>query len=166
MIKTFEQFINESSYFDVTLIEREVDCGTITEKEFVDFMLDDIKQAQEQYVSLSGSTEDDIYSYEFKVDPTSMFAGPGIHTTEGDDIMIEDIIRAYNKNKNAKYFKVAKGWKLTYTTEKSKNNKRVFGGYIKLILDDSVQNQFAEDKKNLENDIHRFYSNSRYNKYD
>ena len=166
MIKTFEQFINEGFYFDVTLIEREVDCGTITEKEFVDFMLDDIKQAQEQYVSLSGRTEDDIYSYEFKVDPTSMFAGPEIRATEGDDIMIKDIIRAFNKNNNAKYFKVAKGWKLTYTTEQSKNNKCLFGGYIKLIFDNSIQNQFDEDKKNLENDVHRFYRDSRYNKYD
>ena len=166
MIKTFEQFINESVYYDVTLIEREVDCSGLTEKEFVDLMSIDIKHAQEQYVSLSGRTEEDIYTYGFKVDPTSQFAGPEIHTTKGDDIMVKDIVYAFNKNKNEKYFKVAKGWRLTYTTEKNRNNKCIFGGYIKLILDDSIQKQYDEDKNNLERDIHRFYSNSSYNKYD
>lgn len=164
MIKKFEEFINESSqYIWVDLIEREVDCSKITEQEFVEFILNDVAAAVREYASLTSGKYGDITYFDIQVDPSSMFAGSTIYADDEDE---DNIVRIFNKIHNSKYFKLAKGWKITYMTPNDGKYKNSFGAKIKLTFDEAIQKEYNDEEKRRDDDVHRFYQKSKYNKYD
>lgn len=162
MIKTFEDFVNEKyiapEYFWVTLKSRSVDCGNLTEDEFVHFMLNDIKDAADEYESITGG--DDISFFDFDVFPNENgISGSCILEPDDDEKKMRSCFRSI---KQSKYFDKAKGWEFTYETSDKVRKKYSFRPQIKLILDDNTQREFDKEEKDLADDIARFYSNCRY----
>jgi hypothetical protein len=164
MIKTFEQFINESyKYIWVTLSEREVDCSKLTEQEFADFILNDMNEAVLKYRSLTKGQYSDISFFDFDVDPSPMSDKGCVVHTDDDEERIKKVFRDIH---NSKYFKLAKGWKFTYETRDDNKYRDSFRPKIKLIFDDVTQKEYNDEEKRVIDDIHRFYKDSKYNKYD
>lgn len=160
MIKTFEDFVNEKyiapEYFWVTLKSRSVDCGNLTEDEFVHFMLNDIKDAADEYESISGG--DDISFFDFDGFPNENGVSCILHPDD-DEKTMRSCFRVF---KQSKYFNKAKGWEFTYQTSDKVRKKYSFRPEIKLILDDNTQREFDKEAKDLADYNARFYGNCRY----
>lgn len=78
-----------------------------------------------------------------------------------NDLTFEKLLRCFNEVKDNKYFKQAKGWKLTY--EASENSYRCsFRPQIKLIVNDEVAAQMKKDEDDLTTAVNKFYENCHY----
>lgn len=152
-----------SNYFWVSLVKREVDCSKLTEQEFIELILNDIKVASDEYSSLTNGR--DISFFDLDVEPyKNGISGSCVLRTE--DINEEKVRRCFEEIKDKKYFQLAKGWEFCYETKKTDNEDykyySCFRPQIKLIFDEDVQKQYEKDEKDLADDIARFYSDCRY----
>ena len=148
-----------SNYFWVSLVKREVECSKLTEQEFIEFILEDIKVASDEYSSLTNGR--DISFFDLDVEPyRNGISGSCILSTEG--INEEKVRKCFEEIKDKKYFQLAKGWDFCYETREDNNYKSSFRPEIKLIFDEDIQKQYEKDEKDLADDIARFYADCKY----
>ena len=152
-----------SNYFWVSLVKREVECSKLTEQEFIEFILNDIKVASDEYLSLTNGR--DISFFDLDVEPYSNgISGSCILRTK--DINEEKVRSCFKYIKDKKYFLNAKGWEFCYETSETDNENykyySCFRPQIKLLFDEDVQKQYEKDVKDLADDISRFYATCRY----
>ena len=148
-----------SNYFWVSLVKREVECSKLTEQEFIEFILNDIKVASDEYSSLTNGR--DISFFDLDVEPyRNGISGSCILRTE--DINEEKARSCFKYIKDNKYFQLAKGWDFCYETREGNNYKSSFRPEIKLLFDPEVEQQYKNDEKKLADDISRFYADCRY----
>ena len=76
-------------------------------------------------------------------------------------LTFESLERCFEAVKNNKYFKVAKGWELTYTSDEN-SYASAFRPEVKLIVDENVEAAMKKEAKDLADDVARFYANCRY----
>lgn len=147
-----------SNYFWVSLVKREVECSKLTEQEFIEFILNDIKIASDEYMSLTNGC--DISFFDLDVEPyKNGISGSCILDTDTDE---EKARSCFKEIKDKKYFLLAKGWEFRYQTREGNNYKSSFRPEINLIFDEEIQNQYEKDEKDLADDIARFYADCRY----
>lgn len=148
-----------ANYFWVSLTTREVECSKLTEQEFVNLILDDIKSASTHYEKLTNGG--DISFFDLDVEPyRNGISGSCVLRTEG--INEEKVRSCFKEIKDKKYFLLAKGWEFRYKTSEDSNYESCFRPEIKLLFDPEVEQQYKNDEKNLADDIARFYANCRY----
>lgn len=147
-----------ANYFWVSLTTREVECSKLTEQEFVNLILDDIKSASTHYEKLTNG--DDYIFFDLDVEPyRNGISYSCILDTESDE---EKARSCFKEIKDKKYFQLAKGWEFRYETSESCNYKSSFRPEIKLLFDPEVEQQYKDDEKKLADDIARFYADCRY----
>ena len=147
-----------SNYFWVSLVKREVDCSKLTEQEFIEFILNDIKVASDEYSSLTNGG--DISFFDLDVEPyRNGISGSCVLYTDADE---EKVRSCFKEIKDKKYFLLAKGWEFRYETREGNNYESSFRPEINLIFDEDIQKQYEKDEKDLADDIARFYSDCRY----
>jgi hypothetical protein len=147
-----------ANYFWVTLTTREVECSKLTEQEFIEFILEDIKVASDEYSSLTNGG--DISFFDLDVEPyRNGISYSCILDTNADE---EKARSCFKEIKDKKYFQLAKGWEFCYETSEGDNYKSCFRPEIKLIFDPEVEQQYKNDEKKLADDIARFYADCRY----
>ena len=102
----------------------------------------------------------DLSFFDFKVNPGDMGISDNcILSYKG--LTSEKLHRCFEKIKDNKYFKKAKGWKLTY--ECSENSYCVsFRPQIKLIVDSETEAQMKHDEEVLTNAVNEFYKGCQY----
>ncbi len=147
-----------SKYFWVSLTTREVECSKLTEQEFIEFILEDIKVASEEYSSL---TNGDNYIF-FDLDVEPYRNGISYSCILDTDANEEKARSCFKEIKDKKYFLLAKGWEFRYETSEGSNYKSSFRPEIKLLFEEDVQKQYEKDEKDLADDIARFYADCRY----
>ena len=147
-----------NNYFWVSIIKREVECSKLTEQEFIEFILEDIKVASDEYSSLTNGR--DISFFDLDVEPyRNNISGSCVLNTDTDE---EKARSCFKEIKDKKYFQLAKGWEFCYETIEGNNYKSSFRPQIKLLFDEDVQKQYEKDEKDLADDIARFYADCRY----
>lgn len=147
-----------SNYFWVTLTTREVECSKLTEQDFIEFILEDIKVASDEYSSLTNGG--DISFFDLDVEPyRNGISGSCVLGTDTDEEKARSCFKEIN---DKKYFQLAKGWEFCYETREGNNYESCFRPEIKLLFDEDIQKQYEKDEKDLADDITRFYSNCRY----
>lgn len=147
-----------ANYFWQSLTTREVECSKLTEQEFVNLILDDIKSASTHYEKLTNG--DNYIFFDLDVEPyQNGISSSCILDTDTDE---EKARSCFKEIKDKKYFLLAKGWEFRYETREGNNYKSSFRPEIKLIFDPEVEQQYKNDEKKLADDIARFYADCRY----
>lgn len=147
-----------ANYFWQSLVTREVECSKLTEQEFVNLILEDLKSASANYEKLTNG--EDISFFDLDVEPyRNGISYSCILDTDADE---EKARRCFDEIKDKKYFLLAKGWEFCYETKEEYNYKSCSRPEIKLLFDPEVEQQYKNDEKNLADDIARFYANCRY----
>lgn len=147
-----------ANYFWVSLTTREVECSKLTEQEFIEFILEDIKVASDEYSSLTNGG--DISFFDLDVEPyRNGISGSCVLDTNTDEEKARSCFKEIN---DKKYFQLAKGWEFRYETREGNNYESCFRPEIKLLFDEEIQKQYEKDEKDLADDIARFYSDCRY----
>lgn len=147
-----------ANYFWQSLTTREVECSKLTEQEFVNLILDDIKSASTHYEKLTNGGN--ISFFDLDVEPYKN--GISYSCILGTDADEEKARSCFKEIKDKKYFLLAKGWEFRYQTREDNNYKSCFRPEIKLIFDPEVEQQYKDDEKKLADDIARFYADCRY----
>ena len=152
-----------SNYFWVSLIKREVECSKLTEQEFIEFILNDIKVASDEYSSLTNGR--DIAFFDLDVEPyKNGISSCCVLSTK--NINEEKVRACFKCIKDKNYFQLAKGWEFCYETKETYNENykyySCFRPQIKLLFDENIQKQYEKDAKDLADDIARFYADCRY----
>lgn len=133
-----------ANYFWVSLTTREVECSKLTEQEFVNLILDDIKTASTQYEKLTNG--DNYIFFDLDVEPyRNGISYSCILDTDADE---EKARSCFKEIKDKKYFLLAKGWEFRYETSEGNNYKSSFRPEIKLLFDPEVEQQYINDEKN------------------
>lgn len=151
-----------ANYFWVTLTKREVKCSELTEQQFIEYILEDLKVADEEYKSLTNGR--DISFFDLDVEPyRNGISYSCILDTDADE---EKAHSCFKEIKDKKYFQLAKGWEFCYKTKETDNENykyySCFRPQIKLLFDEEIQKQYEKDEKDLADDIARFYADCRY----
>ena len=147
-----------ANYFWVSLTTREVECSKLTEQEFVNLILDDIKTASAEYEKLTNG--DDYIFFDLDVEPyRNGISYSCILDTDADEKKARS---CFKEIKDKKYFLLAKGWEFRYETSEGNDYKSSFRPEIKLLFDPEVEQQYKDDEKKLADDIARFYADCRY----
>jgi hypothetical protein len=130
----------------------------MTEQEFIEFILEDIKVADEKYSSLTNGG--DISFFDLDVEPYRN--GISYSCILGTDADEEKARSCFKEINDKKYFQLAKGWEFCYKTSEGDNYKSCFRPEIKLLFDPEVEQQYKDDEKKLADDIARLYADCRY----
>ena len=129
-----------------------------TEKKRKEYIQSEIKKARENYKI--DRFYYDLSFFDFDVNPGKMGLS-GNCCIYIKELTIKKLINCFNEVKDNKYFKKAKGWKLTY--ECSENSYRAsFRPQIKLIVDEETEAQMEKDRKDLTDSVNKFYEGCTY----
>ena len=128
-----------------------------TEKRRQEYIAEMVQKARENY-------HDGYYHkldfFDFKVDPGSITLSDSC-CLDIDKLTFEKLERCFESIKDNKYFKVANGWTLEYSsTENSYCN--CSRPQIKLIVDEETAATMKKAAESLADSIHSFYENCTY----
>ena len=129
-----------------------------TEQKRNEYIQSEIKKARENYKI--DRFYYDLSFFDFDVNPGEMGLS-GNCCISIRELTIKKLINCFNEVKDNKYFKKAKGWRLTYECPEN-SYRAAFRPQIKLIVDDETQAQMDQDAKNLTDSVNKFYEGCTY----
>ena len=140
------------------IAERYAERKWKTEKKRLEYVLSVMKKEHAEYSP--SKYYNSISFFDFDVNPGDMgISGDCVLSLK--TLTFESLERCFEAVKNNKYFKVAKGWELTYTTDEN-SYASAFRPEVKLIVDENVEAAMKKEAQDLADDVARFYANCRY----
>ena len=155
-------FKDDSSYVDVDVLTREVDCSSLDEATFVEYIMHDVVQANKNLADFRhkhGYLPRDSHFFDFKADPT--YFGIPYDCIINDKITEKQAKGCFEFNKNVSYFRNALGWKFTFRTKLSEMYPS-FRAEVKLILPDDVEKDRNDAERRLCDNVSSFLKDVTY----
>lgn len=145
MIKKFEEFVNESYGKEMPYVVRFLDSdqtvGDLPKEEIVNLLVNDIEAAKEEYKKDKG---EDLIRIKWTMHHRG--SSYSIFVKNDADDYIDEISSCYDEAAKAKSFTMSTGWSIV-------------GNEIVFTVSDDIK---AEDRRNLEKDMSKFYRGTTY----